>query len=217
MLQITPISLPQQIIINLKTTIMKKILKFSLVLLVALTTMNLHAGTVDFTLNVKKEQGKMVTFALNMTNKVDLSIYDANDKLIHSEMVDSKKNIDRTYDLKALPDGTYFLVAESEMKISRYKISVAGATAILSEYAISEVYKPVFVNKKGLVALSILNLDKSPVSIKIFDNEDNEVYNSAILTDQNINKFFDVKNIKFETYTFVMTYNNKTFTKTFPN
>jgi hypothetical protein len=196
---------------------MKKILKFSLVLLVALTTMNLHAGTVDFTVNVKKELGKMVTFALNMTNKVDLSIYDANDKLIHSETVDSKKNIDRTYDLKALPDGTYFLVAESDMKISRYKISVAGETASLSENAISEVYKPVFVDKNGLVALSIFNLDKSPVNIKIFDNEDNEVYNSAILTDQNINKVFDVKNIKFETYTFVMTYNNKTFTKTFPN
>ena len=196
---------------------MKKILKFSLMLLVALTTMNLHAGTVDFTLNVKKEQGKMVTFALNMTNKIDLSIYDANDKLIHSEMVNSKKNIDRTYDLKALPDGIYFLVAESEMKISRYKISVAGATATLSENAISEVYKPVvFLDKKGLVALSILNIDKSPVNIKIFDDEENVVYNSAILTDQTINKIFDIKNIKLETYTFVMTYNNKTFTKSFP-
>lgn len=196
---------------------MKKFLKVSLMLLVALTTMNLHAGTVDFTLNVKKEQGKMVTFALNMTNKIDLSIYDANDKLIHSEMVNSKKNIDRTYDLKALPDGIYFLVAESEMKISRYKISVAGATATLSENAISEVYKPVvFVDKKGLVALSILNIDKSPVNIKIFDDEENEVYNSAILTDQTINKIFDIKNIKLETYTFVMTYNNKTFTKSFP-
>ena len=196
---------------------MKKFLKVSLMLLVALTTMNLHAGTVDFTLNVKKEQGKMVTFALNMTNKIDLSIYDANDKLIHSEMVNSKKNIDRTYDLKALPDGIYFLVAESEMKISRYKISVAGATATLSENAISEVYKPVvFVDKKGLVALSILNIDKSPVNIKIFDDEENVVYNSAILTDQTINKIFDIKNIKLETYTFVMTYNNKTFTKSFP-
>ena len=119
--------------------------------------------------------------------------------------------------MKALPDGTYFLVAESDMKISRYKIEVAGATATLSENAISEVYKPVFVDKKGLIALSILNLDNSPVNIKIFDDEENEVYNSAILTDQTINKIFDVKNIKFETYTFVMTYNNKTFTKTFSN
>jgi hypothetical protein len=177
----------------------------------------MHAGTVDFTLDVKKGQGRMVTFALNQIEKIDLSIYDAEGKMIHSEMVDSKKNVSRTYDLKDLPDGTYFLQAESELKISKYKISVIGTAATLSENAISEVYKPVFVDKKGLVALNILNLDKSPVNIKIFDNEDNEVYDSAILTDQNINKFFDVKNIKFETYTFVMTYNNKTFTKTFPN
>lgn len=196
---------------------MKKILKFSLVLVVALITMNVHAGTVDFTLVVKKEQGKMVTFALNKMNNVDLSIYDANDKLIHSEKVDSQKIINRTYDLKALPDGTYFLQVESELKISRYEISVAGATATLSENAISEIYKPVFVNKKGLILLSILNLDKSPVNIKIYNDEENEVYNSAVLLDQNITKVFDVKNIKFETYTFVMTYNNKTFTKTFPN
>ncbi|MBX9807677.1 MAG: T9SS type A sorting domain-containing protein [Flavobacteriaceae bacterium] len=194
---------------------MKKILKFSLVLLVALTTMNLSAGTVDFTLNVKKEQGKMVTFALNITNKVDLSIYDANDKLIHSETVDSKKNINRTYDLKDLPDGTYFLQAESELKIFRYKISVAGATATLSENAVSEIYKPVFVNINGLVALSILNLDKSPVNIKIFDNEENEVYDSALLKGQNVTKVFDIKNFQNEEYTFVVTENDKTFTKTF--
>ncbi|NDP27372.1 MAG: hypothetical protein GZ087_08115 [Flavobacterium sp.] len=195
---------------------MKNILKFSLVLVVALTSMNLHASTIDFTLNVKKEQGKMVTFALNMTNKMDLSIYDANDKLIYSEIVDSKKNIDRTYDLKALPEGTYFLQAESEMKISRYKISVVGATATLSENAISEIFKPVvFVDKYGMVALNILNIDRSPVNIKILDDQDSEVYNSAMLTDQTINKIFDVKNIKNDIYTFVITYNKKTFTKTF--
>jgi len=41
--------------------------------------------------------------------------------------------------------------------------------------------------------LSILNIDESPVNIKIFDDEENEVYNSAILTDQTINKIFDIK------------------------
>jgi hypothetical protein len=137
--------------------------------------------------------------------------------MIHSENVNSQKVINRTYDLNALPEGTYYLVAESEMKIARYKIAVVGASATLFDNAISEVYKPVFVDKNGLVALSILNLDNSPVNIKIFDNEENEVYNSAMLNDQNINKFFDIKNIKSEAYTFVMTYNNKTFTKTFPN
>jgi flagellar hook assembly protein FlgD len=196
---------------------MKKIIKFSLVLVVALITMNVHAGTVDFTLVVKKEQGKMVTFALDKMNNVNLSIYDAEGKMVHSEKVTSQKMINRTYDLKALPEGTYYLEAESEMKISRYKISVVGETATLSDTAISEIYKPVFVDKNGLVFLSILNLSKSLVDIKIYDKEDNEVYASDKLMDQNITKVFDIKNIKSEKYTFVMNYSNKTFTKTFPN
>ena len=89
---------------------MKKILKFGLVLVAALTTMNGHASTVDFTLNVKKEQGKKVTFAINKINKMNLSIFDADDKLIHSESVNSKKELNRTYDLNALPEGIYFYV-----------------------------------------------------------------------------------------------------------
>jgi hypothetical protein len=194
---------------------MKKISKFSLVLIVTLLTMNMHAGTVDFTLDVKKEQGKMVTFALNQIEKIDLSIYDADDKLIHSENVDSKKDIKRTYDLKALPEGTYFLQAESDSKILRYEISVVGETASLSGDAVSEVYKPVFAVKKGLVWVNILNLDESPVNIKIYDNEYNEIYNSASLMSQTVTKVFDINNFQNEEYTFVVTDNDKTFTKTF--
>lgn len=194
---------------------MKKISKFSLVLVVTLLTMNMHAGTVDFTLNVKKEQGKMVTFALNQIEKIDLSIYDADDKLIHSENVDSKKDIKRTYDLKALPEGTYFLQAESDSKISRYEISVVGETALLSADAVSEVYKPVFAVKNGLVWVNILNLDQSPVNIKIYDKEDNEVYDSAFLMGQNVTKVFDINNFQNEEYTFVVTDNDNTFTKKF--
>jgi hypothetical protein len=194
---------------------MKKISKFSLVLGVTLLTMNMHAGTVDFTLDVKKEQGKMVTFALNQIEKIDLSIYDANDKLIHSENVNSKKDINRTYDLKAFPEGTYFLQAESDSKISRYEISVVGETASLSANAVSEVYKPVFAYKNGLVWVNILNLDESPVNIKIYDNEDNEVYDSASLTSQNVTKVFDINNFQKEVYTIVVTDNDKTFTKIF--
>jgi hypothetical protein len=196
---------------------MKNLFKFSLVLGVALLTMNVHASDVDFLLGVKKEQGRMVTIVLSETKKMDLSIYDASDRLIHSENVDTQKIVNRTYDLKALPEGTYYLEAESDMKIARYKITVVGATATLSETAISEVYKPVFVEKNGLVTLTVLNLTKSPVNIKIYDNEDNEVYASEKLTDETVAKIFDLNNIKSEKYTFVITYNNKTFAKTFAN
>ena len=196
---------------------MKKISKFSLMLGVTLFTMNVHAGSVDFSLDVKNEQGKKVTFALNKINNMNLSIYDADEKLIHSENVNSKKDLNRTYDLNALPEGTYFLEAESDSKISRYEISIAGATAKLATGAISEVYKPTFYNKNGLVWVNLLNPDESPVTIKIYDNEYNEVYQSDLLVGQNVTKVFDINNFQNETYTIVVTDNDKMFTKTFPN
>lgn len=195
---------------------MKKISKFGLMLGVTLLTMNLYAGTAEFTLDVKKEQGKkMVTFALNKMSKVDLSIYDAEGKLINFEKVDSQKNINRTYDLRALPEGTYFLEAESDMKISRFEISVVGEIATLSANPISEIYKPTFVNKKGLIQLTFLNLDKSPVNIKVYDKANNEVYDSDVILDQDVKKVFDINKINDEEYTFVMTYKDRSYSKTF--
>jgi hypothetical protein len=194
---------------------MKKISKFGLMLGVTLLTMNSYAGILDFTLGVKKEQGKMVTFVLDKMNKIDLSIYDADGKMIHSEKVDSQKIINRTYDLKALPEGTYFLEAESDTKISRYEITVVGTTAKLSANPISEIYKPTFVNKKGLILVSFLNLDKSPVNIKIYDKANNEVYDSDVLMDQDVKKVFNINQIEDEQYTFVMTYKDKSYSKTF--
>jgi hypothetical protein len=208
-----------KIINNLKSTIMKKISKLSLMLVMTLLAMNVHAGTVDFTIDVKKEQGKMVTFALNTVDVVNLSIYDAEDKLVHSEKVNSKKDFNRTYDLNALPEGSYFLEVESDSKILRYEISVARETASLSANAISEEDKPAasFLYKDGLVWVNIINPGQFPMYIKIINEYGDEVYNSIKLTNQNVTKVFDVNNIENEKYTFVMTYNDKTITNTFPN
>lgn len=210
--QMTPISLSNKIIINLKIKIMKNLFKFSLVLGVALLTMNVHAGAIDFSLGVKNEKGKTITFVLNDAKKLNLSIYDVNNRLIHSEKITSE-NVIRTYDLKDLPEGIYFLEAESELKISRYKISVVGKSALLSETSISDIYKPVFEEKDGLLTVSFLNTAKSPAYIKIYDHEDNEIYDSGVLKDERISKKFDITNVVSEGYSFVVTYDNKAFYK----
>lgn len=194
---------------------MKKLLKFSLVLGVALLTMNVHASDVDFSLDVKKEQGRIISFVLNDAKKMDLSVYDTKNRLIHTESVSSQKAINRTYDFKDFPEGTYYLEAESDLKISRYKITVVGKSALLSETSISDVYKPVYVEKDGKLTVNILNSSKTPAYIRIYDKEDNEVYDSGMLKSLKISKNFDVTNVVSEGYTFVVNYDNKSFTKTF--
>nr|WP_315211008.1 hypothetical protein [uncultured Flavobacterium sp.] len=194
---------------------MKKILKFSLVLAaVVLTATQAHAGNTDFSLDLIKEDGKTVSFSLKEIKKIDLSIYDTNDSLIYQEKVTSEDNINRTYDLTALPDGIYFLKAESDLKISKYKIEVVGNKAKLSADAISEVYKPVLVNKNGIVTVNILNLENTPVTVAIYNSEENEVYNETLTADLYVGKIFDLTSAQNGKYTFDITYNGKTFSQT---
>jgi hypothetical protein len=197
---------------------MKKILKFSLVLAaVVLTAVQGHAGNADFSLDLIKEEGKTVSFSLKEIKKIDLSIYDINDGLIYQEKVTSEDNINRTYDLTALPDGIYFLKAESDLKISKYKIEVVGNKAKLSADAISEMYKPVLVNKNGIVTVNILNLKKAPVTVVIYNADQTEVYNETLAADLYVGEIFDLSSAQGGKYTFEITYSGKTFNETVAN
>ena len=95
---------------------MKKILKLSLVLLVALTTMQTYAQEGDFLLYVKKGNEKEIRFSLNGIKKINLALYDQDNNLIYSENASGKSGILRTYSLDELPAGTYSLVAENNVK-----------------------------------------------------------------------------------------------------
>ncbi len=191
---------------------MKKILKFSLVLAaVALTAVEAHAGNADFSLDLKKEEGKTVSFTLREIKKIDLSIYDTSDNLIYQEKVTSDDDINRTYDLTAFPEGVYFLEAESDFKISRYKIEVVGTVAKLSVDAISEVYKPVLVNKNGTVSFNMLNTSKAPVTVKVYSSNYTELYNETISGELIVGKIFDISNVEEGKCTFEITADGKTF------
>jgi hypothetical protein len=55
-----------------------------------------------------------------------------------------KGSVNRTYDLNALPEGTYFLVAESSL--AKYEISIDKRS---SGYQKLKAYKPMLVNNNG--------------------------------------------------------------------
>ena len=193
---------------------MKKILKISLMLAVFFTAVQVHAGDVDFSLKVKNAAGKTISFTLNEVKNVNLSIYDVNDILVNKETIIANGNVLRTYNLDALPNGTYFLEAETAFKISRYKIVVDKNTAILTKEVVSEFYKPVLVNKNGMVTLNILNLNEVPVNVKIVNSEGAEVFEGNLPANITVAKIYDLTKSKVDTYTFVINYNNKTFVET---
>ncbi|WP_026712549.1 hypothetical protein [Flavobacterium daejeonense] len=110
---------------------MKKILKISLVLGIVLLAMNVYAVAVNFSLHNKFRQEKMISFGLEDSDETKISIYDANDKLIHTENVLVDGKLVRSYDLNNFKEGIYYLVEESKTKISRYEVLVLDDSATI--------------------------------------------------------------------------------------
>lgn len=193
---------------------MKNLMKFGVALVAMFTSVVMHANDNDFNVKTKEGAGKAISFTVNDIKNVHVSLYAKDGSEIFDETLKSKEGkINRTYDLNALPDGTYFLETETAAKVARHEITIAGKTATVSEQVVAEIYKPVVLTKNGIVTVSILNNDKTPVEIKMYDEANNEVY-SETLSDQTIAKRFDINKSADKKFTLVMSYNNKTFVET---
>jgi len=138
---------------------MKKILKFSLVFAVLFTGMSSYAidgndnGSNDFNLHVLKNNGKLITFAMNQTKKANLTIYDKDGTVLYTESASGKDGILRTFSLEEFPAGTYFLEVEDNAKKVRHEITITDEASVLSSKAVSSVYKAGFSVDKTSVAV----------------------------------------------------------------
>ncbi|TDD99347.1 type 2 periplasmic-binding domain-containing protein [Flavobacterium cellulosilyticum] len=195
---------------------MKKILKISLVMVGIVSTLNANATNSTLLMNLKKVEGKKVSFTLNDMKSVNLSIYDSNDDLIFKEDLTGKKSF-RTYDLASFPEGEYYMVTENDLKISKYKLEIKGGLAILSPEAISEVFKPVFdySTEYGMLTINLEKNAKTPVMVSIYDSNRELLYSKTNSSNEITNKVFNLKKLKGEECTFYVSYSGKTFEKSF--
>ncbi|MFL9831071.1 hypothetical protein ABS764_09450 [Flavobacterium sp. ST-87] len=122
---------------------MKKILKISLVTGIVLIAMNVYAVAINFSARNEFRQEKMISFGLNDTDQVRISIYNADEKLIHYESLMVNGKIVRSYDLNNFDKGIYYLVEESPSKIIKYEVLVLDDSATIMTDPISEIVKPV--------------------------------------------------------------------------
>ncbi|AWG25498.1 hypothetical protein [Flavobacterium kingsejongi] len=193
---------------------MKNVMKFGLVLAMSVLSFGAHANEADILLKVKSETGKMVSFSINEVKSVHLSLYSTKNDLLFEETIFGKNNTNRKYDLTAFPNGTYFLEAETGSKVARYEIQVRNKTATISEKAVAEIAKPTLLNKDGMVTVTIPNTERTPVEIKVYDQNNVELYNETMTGKQELTKKFDVKNSALGKLTFVMKYKNEMFVET---
>ncbi|PZR20490.1 MAG: hypothetical protein DI539_10590 [Flavobacterium psychrophilum] len=193
---------------------MKNVVKFGLALAVFLTAFGVRANDADFSVSVRSGLGKLINFSINNT-KAHVSITGKDGEVLFEENIKGKDGkINRTYDLNAFPAGSYFLEAENGAKVARYEIKIDDKVASVSEKAIAEVLKPVVSTKDGIVTVNIKEAAKTPVEIKLYDENNAELYSEIVTKGSNITKRFDTTKIKAERFTVVAKYNDKMFVET---
>lgn len=117
---------------------MKTILKLSLVVLVAMTTMSTYAINGDFSLRVMSGNGKEISFAVNQIQKLNVTITDKFHNVIYSEVATGKDGILKTYSLEEFPEGTYFLEVETNSKKVIHEIVVTREVSTLSKKSVND-------------------------------------------------------------------------------
>jgi len=190
---------------------MKNLMKFAAAL-VMFASVATYANDNDFNVTVKEGAGKAISFTMNDTKDVHVSLFAQDGTGIFEEAIKNKEGkVSRTYDLNALPAGTYFLETETTTKVARYQIAVEGAKAVVSE-DVTEINKPVVLTKDGIVTVSILN-NATPVKIKLYDDNNEEVYNETF-DGATVTKRFDMSRSIAKNFTLVMIYNDRQFVET---
>lgn len=193
---------------------MKNFLKTGLMAVAFLTAFGASANEKDFSLKVKSEKGKTVSFSINEAKNINLAIYGKNNETLHEESIQSNGNVNRTYDLNAFPEGKYILEIETSSKLAQYEIRVNNGTAFISEKAINEIFKPVLIKENGMVTLNISKKDHNPIEVQILDENKTELY-TAVYTDKfNFSKKFDTNHTPATRLTFIIKYNDQIFSET---
>ncbi|MFL9844640.1 hypothetical protein [Flavobacterium rhizosphaerae] len=194
---------------------MKNLMKFCLALAVFFTVAAANAGE-NSSIRVKEGMGKVISFTMDEVANVHVAIYNAEGNELFAENLQSKegKAINRTYDLTAFPEGTYFIETETGSKVLRHEVVINSENAVVSEKT-SQIYKPVVTkDDKGIITLNIFNAEKTPVQIIIYDENNTELYNEKVAAGETkLTKRFDVSKINAKNFTLVTKYNNKLFTE----
>ena len=137
---------------------MKNLLKFSFLIGFLFISANVMANDKDFSISIDNINAKKLSF--QMTNAKNVALYVYNDKKgeLLAEKIRKQDEVSRTYDLKNFPAGTYYLVAESDSKIEKYKITIDETNASIEKTPVSEIFKPEYTIEGNHVKLVMPNL-----------------------------------------------------------
>lgn len=193
---------------------MKNFIKISLIAVLLVNSAGLYASEGDFSFKLKRVNEKSVTFFINETQVVEVSIYGEGDELVYEQKTNAVKGATKTYDLNALPDGNYSFKLKTDVRTAEYKVELKDGKAVVSDPLIVDVVQPVLTRKNAIVTLNFENAPDGPLEVQILDGSSEPVFSRVFEGDAKFVKKFDVARVDLKDLTFIIKSANQVFTRT---
>ncbi|MFC3157403.1 Por secretion system C-terminal sorting domain-containing protein [Chryseobacterium arachidis] len=133
----------------------------------------------DFSLSFGATTAKTVNFEVLNAQNISLVIYNEAYGEVFSEKLGTEESVTKSYNLSDLASGMYFLVAESEQKIEKFKIKInADNTVDIEKTPFAEISKPEYTMSGSMVKLHLSGL-KDSANISVTDFSDNIYYSAT--------------------------------------
>ena len=183
-----------------KKNIMKNLIKLSFLIAVLCISGNAAARDVDFSLSFNTVNSKSITFNISNSKNVSLYFYDDSKDELFSEMISKSNSVEKTYNLDKLANGNYYLVAESDNRIEKYKITVKENQVSVDKSPISAITKPEYTINKNKVKLKMSDV-VGDVKVSVYDTANNTYYSkNNVAKNGVIDLTFDLNPENAETY-----------------
>ncbi|WP_294222956.1 hypothetical protein [uncultured Chryseobacterium sp.] len=196
---------------------MTTLLKSGLLAGFLLISASLMSKDRDFSISVGNVTAKTVNFEIANAKNVSLFVYNDIEGELFSEKLDTENAVMKSYNLEDLASGTYYLVAESETKVEKYRISINSNNAMeVEKTPVSSVNKPEYSISGNMVRLHMTDI-KNSVNISVYDFSNNLFY-TANKNGENgeLNMTFDLDPKTSSNYIIRIEENGNVFNKIIP-
>lgn len=193
---------------------MNKLLKTGLLAGFLLISASLMSKDRDFSISLGNVNSKTLNFEISNAKNVSLFVYNDIDGELFSEKLNTENSVTKSYDLNEFASGTYYLVAESETKVEKYKINITKNNVMeVEKTPVSVINKPEYTITDNLVKLH-LSSTKNPVNISVMDFSNNTYYNQTKQSaDGELDLTFDLNRNTSENYIIRVEENGNVFNK----
>ena len=145
-----------------------------------------------------------------------LSVKDINGIILYKEYIQKTGTYTKGFDLTALPDGEYVFELDKDLEINTIPFKVDSNVVVFNKENEKTIYKPVVRIKNGLVYVTKLNLNETPLKISIyFQNESGSelMYKETITetTSKTISKIFKLEGLKKGSYKMIFNSEGRQF------